>query len=239
VVQALAFAELLAGGILFLCGYKGYTPAEVVKGEAGEAKPLGKGSAGAESSAGSSLSAPSESVAAGGAALTHEGYAYPFAHSQGLAEERVDQGQDFAGTGPIAAIGDAVVRYAGPSNGWPGQYIAYQLTSGKYAGKIVYVAEGVTPHVRVGQKVKAGDTIGTFVKGSSTGIETGWASPSSPFEPIAKSEPGGYKEGQATNAGNRFAQFLQQLLVGSRAALNHPPATSAPQLHLTRTGQLH
>lgn len=44
-VQALAFAELFAGGILFLCGYKGYTPPEVVKGEAGDAKPLGHGSA--------------------------------------------------------------------------------------------------------------------------------------------------------------------------------------------------
>lgn len=47
-VQALAFAELLAGGILFLCGYKGYTPAEVIQGEAGAAKPLGGAEAAAK-----------------------------------------------------------------------------------------------------------------------------------------------------------------------------------------------
>jgi hypothetical protein len=59
VVQALAFAELFAGGILFLCGYKGYTPAEVVKGEAGAAKPLGHGTAaGGGSSPSSSGAAP-------------------------------------------------------------------------------------------------------------------------------------------------------------------------------------
>lgn len=35
-VQALAFAELLAGGILFLAGLSGHSPAEVLKGEAGK-----------------------------------------------------------------------------------------------------------------------------------------------------------------------------------------------------------
>lgn len=66
-VQALAFAELFAGGILFLCGYKGYTPAEVVKGEAGAAKPLGHGTAaGAASSPSSSSGAAAPGAEAPG-----------------------------------------------------------------------------------------------------------------------------------------------------------------------------
>lgn len=69
-VQALAFAELFAGGILFLCGYKGNTPAEVVKGEAGAAKPLGHGSAGGGEAAATSgapgSTAPEHSAGAGG-----------------------------------------------------------------------------------------------------------------------------------------------------------------------------
>lgn len=68
-VQALAFAELFAGGILFLCGYKGYTPAEVVKGEAGAAKPLGKGSSQSGSSAGGT---GSSSSGAPGSTSPHE-----------------------------------------------------------------------------------------------------------------------------------------------------------------------
>jgi hypothetical protein len=75
VVQALAFAELFAGGILFLCGYKGYSPAEVVKGEAGAAKPLGKGTAaggstssstGTGTGGGEGSTAPANSTGTGG-----------------------------------------------------------------------------------------------------------------------------------------------------------------------------
>lgn len=63
-VQALAFAEIFAGGILMLCGYKGYSPSEVVKGEAGAARSLSSG-------ASSTTTAGSEGGATNTAGASH------------------------------------------------------------------------------------------------------------------------------------------------------------------------
>jgi hypothetical protein len=91
---------------------------------------------------------------------------------------RIDQGVDFTGAGPVPAHGDAVVtrvvRRGGPS-GWPGGgFVVYKLTSGPARGRYVYVAENIDPKVRVGQRLKAGQTVATAL-GSSPFLETGWA----------------------------------------------------------------
>ncbi len=106
------------------------------------------------------------------------GYQNPFRGVSGLLAERVDMGADFAGTGPVSAIGDAVITNATASNGgWPGGgWITYRLTDGPDAGLVVYVAEDVTPTVQVGQQVPAGTVIANMYNGG-TGIETGWAMP--------------------------------------------------------------
>jgi hypothetical protein len=106
------------------------------------------------------------------------GYQNPFRGVSGLLAERVDMGADFAGTGPVYAIGDAVITNATASNGgWPGGgWITYRLTDGPDAGLMVYVAEDVTPTVQVGQQVSASTVIANMSNGAE-GIETGWAMP--------------------------------------------------------------
>ena len=103
-------------------------------------------------------------------------YLNPFRGVSGLLAERVDMGADFGGTGPVYAIGDAVITNATASNGgWPGGgWITYRLTDGPDAGLVVYVAEDVTPTVGVGQQVSASTVIANMYNGG-TGIETGWA----------------------------------------------------------------
>ncbi len=105
-------------------------------------------------------------------------YQNPFRGVSGLMPERVDMGADFGGTGPVYAIGDAVITNATASNGgWPGGgWITYRLTDGPDAGLMVYVAEDVTPTVQVGQQVSASTVIANMYNGG-TGIETGWAMP--------------------------------------------------------------
>jgi murein DD-endopeptidase MepM/ murein hydrolase activator NlpD len=105
-------------------------------------------------------------------------YQDPFRGVSGLLAERVDMGADFAGTGPVYAIGAAVITNATASNGgWPGGgWITYRLTDGPDAGLLVYVAEDVTPAVQVGQQVSASTVIANMYSGGD-GIETGWAMP--------------------------------------------------------------
>ena len=108
-------------------------------------------------------------------------YANPFHASTSLTPLRIDMGVDYAGTGPIGAIGNATVTYAqGSGTGWGpfscsgghGGAVVYRLSDGPDAGRYVYTAEGITPSVTVGQGLKAGQTIATF-----TGcIEVGWGS---------------------------------------------------------------
>jgi hypothetical protein len=85
-------------------------------------------------------------------------------------------GTDFGGSGPIYAIGNAVVTNAvADSAGWPGGgWVTYRLTSGPAAGLQVYVAEDVRPAVRVGQHVTSGTVVASMFPGGA-GIETGWA----------------------------------------------------------------
>ena len=86
---------------------------------------------------------------------------------------RIDQGVDFTGTGPIAAVGDAEILQTG-APGWPeGGGVLYKLLSGSRAGEIIYVNEGIQATVHAGQHVSAGEQIGTFVPGGS--IEMGFA----------------------------------------------------------------
>ena len=106
------------------------------------------------------------------------GYRNPLRAISNLVPERIDMGVDFGGSGPIYALGDAVITNAtGESAGWPGGgWITYQLTDGPDAGLMVYVAEDVTPTVSVGQHVTPSTVIANMFDGYD-GIETGWAQP--------------------------------------------------------------
>jgi hypothetical protein len=104
-----------------------------------------------------------------------QGYVNPLAHAS-VTPERIDQGVDYAGSGPLDALGDGQITYVGTSNtGWPGAFIEFRLLNGPDSGRYVYYAEDVTPAqgLHVGQTVSAGQAIATIYQGSD-GIEIGW-----------------------------------------------------------------
>jgi hypothetical protein len=67
------------------------------------------------------------------------GYRNPLRGVSGPVSERIDEGVDFSGSGPVYALGDAVITNAtGNSAGWSGGgWITYQLTDGPDAGLMV------------------------------------------------------------------------------------------------------
>ena len=106
-------------------------------------------------------------------------YLNPLRNVGNLELERIDQGVDFSGSGPVYAIGDGVVTNASADYpGWGGGWITYQLANGPDAGLVVYVAEDITPSVQVGQQVTPSTVIGEMFEGGD-GIEMGWAQPNS------------------------------------------------------------
>jgi len=115
-------------------------------------------------------------VSAATAGRPGDGYRNPLRAVSRLVPERIDDGVDFAGSGPVYALGDAIVTSAtGTNYGWPGGgWITYRLTRGPGVGLVVYVAEDITPAVTVGQRVSSSTVIGTMFNGGD-GIETGWA----------------------------------------------------------------
>lgn len=82
-------------------------------------------------------------------------------------------GVDYSGTGPLYAIADGTI-VSTKNSGWPGgTFIGLKLDN---SNQYVYYAENIIPHVSVGQKVKAGQLVGTAV-GTAPYIEVGFAAP--------------------------------------------------------------
>ena len=122
---------------------------------------------------GAQVSQQPEIVSSGIAVTPH--YLNPFRNVAGLIPERIDQGVDFSGAGPVYALGDGVVTNAvAYSPGWSGGWITYQLTDGPAQGLTVYLAENITPTVVVGQAVTAYTVVGDMFNGA-LGIESGWS----------------------------------------------------------------
>ncbi len=127
-------------------------------------------------------------------------YGNPFRDAN-YSASRVDMGVDFAGTGPIMALGPGTIVESDHS--WagavgapvPGTWIAEKLDAGPLKGKTVYLAEDVISKVRPGQHVDANTIIGYFT-GSGL-VETGYAvGPSAPGETLAA------QAGQAATGGD-------------------------------------
>jgi hypothetical protein len=153
-------------------------------------------------------------------AVPPAGYLNPLRAVTGLVPERIDEGVDFSGSGPVYALGNAVVTNAGENAGWPGGgWITYRLTDGPDAGLMVYLAEDVTPTVRVGQHVAASTVIARMWNGGD-GIETGWAQPTGVSAESELAEAGGIGGGgpYPTKVGLNFDQLL--VLLGVPAAPN-------------------
>lgn len=149
-----------------------------------------------------------------GPSWTDSGYVSPFATTYTVG--RTDMGVDIClpARAAINAIGNGTVLGISPNWYLTQPYLWYRLTSGPYAGQVIYVAEQITPVVTVGQTVTAGQPIATFAA-SGTCIEMGWGDPAGTGWTLAQVTTG-YKEGQATQAGVSFAKFLMSLgLTGS------------------------
>ena len=119
---------------------------------------------------------PAAAKPAPGPAVAPGQYVNPLAGAS-VTPERIDQGVDYAGSGPLGAIGDGTIIYVGTSGtGWPGAFVEYRLTDGPDAGRYVYYAEGISPAagLHVGQSVHAGQPIAHIIAGDSNGIEIGW-----------------------------------------------------------------
>jgi hypothetical protein len=153
-------------------------------------------------------------------------YRNPLRGVIGLVAERIDDGVDFAGTGPVYALGDAVVTGAAGNNfGWPGGgWITYRLTGGPGVGLVVYVAEDIIPAVVVGQRVSSSTVIGTMFDGGD-GIETGWAQPSGLSAESELPQAGGIGGlgPFPTRIGVSFDELLQSLGVPAAPNRAQPP----------------
>jgi murein DD-endopeptidase MepM/ murein hydrolase activator NlpD len=136
-------------------------------------------------------------------------YVDPFLGAHGLHTGRVDQGVDYSAApgSKIGAIGsgyiDAII-----GNWFKGQpLVEEKLTGGSHKGQYVYYAEQLNPNVHTGQKVRAGQAIGT-VASSGTGLELGFGAGGG--RTLAQATTG-YKEGEQTQAGKEFMAFTKTL----------------------------
>jgi peptidoglycan hydrolase-like protein with peptidoglycan-binding domain len=166
--------------------------------------------------------------ASGGINLS--GYRNPI--PAGATPERIDQGVDFAGNGPIGAIGAGTIIETN-GGGWPGgPYMSYRLDSGALAGLDVYVAENIRPVVKPGQSVKAGQAIATMFNGG-TGIEMGFAAPGG-GSPMSQTAAAGaisganLPPGSATQVGHIFDELLVALGAPKAPNYNVGPAGKIP-----------
>ena len=160
---------------------------------------------------GAQASQQPEIISSGIAVTPH--YLNPLRDVSGLVLERIDQGCDFAGSGPVYALGDGIVTSSiADDAGWSGGWITYQLTDGPAQGLEVYVAEDVTPTVQVGQAVTAYTVVGNMFNGGE-GIETGWAQPGgvNAESQLAVAGSIGGLGPFPTAVGTNFDQLLQSL----------------------------
>lgn len=153
-------------------------------------------------------------------------YANPLRDLRGLSAERIDQGVDFSGYGPVYAVGDGVVISTG-NGGWPGgTFISYRLSDGPAAGLVVYAAEDVNPSVQVGQQVDANTVLGQLYEGA-TGMEMGWSDASGDGTTMA-SDNRQYYGGNSTAFGANFSALVQSLGGPGGQMQSSPPTGSLP-----------
>jgi hypothetical protein len=168
-------------------------------------------------------------------------YVNPVREVSGLTSRRIDLGVDYAGSGPLLALGDGVVTMAsdtddGPSSCWAiscwpgGGIVVYRLLYGPFAGKYVYVAEHITVTVRAGQRISAGQQIATLYPGYPWS-EFGWAAgPGPEAMGIADGHacPCGDPGGWSTIDGRDFNQLLVRVGAPS-GLLQSTPNQSMPR----------
>jgi hypothetical protein len=145
----------------------------------------------------------------------NERYCNPYRDLTSLVPERIDQGVDYGGAGPIYAMGPGTIDvYKNRTDtGWPGgTFVSYKLTIGPASGKEIYLAENIDldPSLQSGSFVFNGTALGTLVD-ASPDSESGWGVAG---EGIT-AEYGCYTEGCMTPLGVNFNALLVCLQVPS------------------------
>jgi murein DD-endopeptidase MepM/ murein hydrolase activator NlpD len=189
-----------------------------------QSSPAAAGSSGSTSAPSASPATPDCST---GGAVASGSYANPLRGVVNLVPERIDQGVDYNGSGPVYAIGDGVVENV-YNGGWPGgAFIVYRLSDGPDQGNGVYMAEDVDPTVKVGQPVTANTQIGTMTDGPD-GVETGWADLSSLGEAQAMADHQAAATGDAGATSTGCGQAFNLLLVslGAPGGIMQPGSTA-------------
>jgi len=158
-------------------------------------------------------------------------YVNPLRGVTGLTPERIDQGVDYAGSGPIYAIGNGVVVNT-YNSGWPGgAFISYRLTDGPAEGDVVYVAENVVPAVSVGEQVTPATVLGTLID-AYPDMETGWADPPGYGDTLAMAagQWSSYDDANdiPTAYGTNFSQLLASLGAPGGLSLAAPVSGTLP-----------
>lgn len=233
----LAFGELGVGLLLLAAGMAGASFRQVLAGQASQVynNANASGSPAASSSSTSASATPAaQGVGTAGPTLNtgnianavgNELAAVNPVHATGLTVERVDQGQDFsASSGYIVSPepGKIVsVTQPNPNSGWEGGGILVEQLA---SGADVYFAEGVRPLAGLlGKTVQAGQKIADLIPGFHSGVEAGYAAPTSNpganylgggYETLNQAQTGGYSGTGATGAGQQFAEWLKSLGFG-------------------------
>ncbi|MGH8980189.1 MAG: hypothetical protein ACRDWE_04095, partial [Acidimicrobiales bacterium] len=135
---------------------------------------------------------------------------------------------DYAGGGPIYALGDGVVLNT-TNSGWPGgAFISYRLLDGPASGDIVYVAENVKPEVKIGQIVTSTTVVGTLIN-AYPNLEIGWAASPGTGESAARAagewSTQDDQDSLPTAYGENFSQLLTAL--GAPSGISYGPVQGA------------
>ena len=135
-------------------------------------------------------------------------YCNPFRAIPNLNPERIDQGVDYGGAGPLYAMGPGTIDvYKNRTDaGWPGgTFVSYKLSAGPASGMIIYLAENIdlNPGLHSGSFVYSGTVLGTLVN-ASPDSESGWGVQGASYT----AEHSCYVEGCSTALGSNFNQLL-------------------------------
>ena len=148
-------------------------------------------------------------------APANQQYCNPFRAVKDIVPERIDQGVDYACSGPIYAMGPGVIDvfHNRDDSGWPGgTFMSYKLTSGPASGKTIYLAENIDldTSLKSGSYVFSGTVLGTQVDASPES-EIGWGVPGAGYT----AEYSCYTEGCDTALGDNFNTLLVALTAPS------------------------
>jgi hypothetical protein len=157
-------------------------------------------------------------------------YCDPYRDCTDLSPLGVDAGLDYGTSHHIYAVGPGTVTYLSTSTGWPGgTFIAYKLSAGPAKGKLIYLAENITPAagLAVGKFVYNGTVIGTETNAYPYS-ESGWGADNGTDEDLAAYYGGFNPQIGSTRLGINYNQLLSQLGTHPTDVVFGTPSGSMP-----------